>query len=379
MAGKKRSIYSCTFCEMPKNIFVSCMNCNALVIYDKEKNKSCFVDRFPGEKNDSWRLHNYAIEHDNSIYFMPDRSKYIHIYNVEKSKFKKVLVNIEGRINATYAVRIENYIVFASIEQKIMVLFEMDSHELSYIKLPADAVLSMEIITKDGKVYLADKAKDCIYEYVLGEKDIKIIRIKADGNGFGTISSDGKAIYLTSENSIIVIGQSNIKKFSLNYPNGFGMHIIYQSKERIITGFQDVEKRHEKPFAFSRWYEGKLLLFPFRTNMILELDVRNDMSISIMHINEEEENIETLYSKQRITHCHYFPCSHTSGEKINFISTCSKKLYIIEENQEIKSYMIAIENVNDLYKGEDGYICRVEDKDDNLRDFIRDLLKEDKK
>ena len=41
--------------------------------------------------------------------------------------------------------------------------------------------------------------------------------------------------------------------------------------------------------------------------------------------------------------------------------------------------MIAIENMNDLYKGEDGYICRVEDKDDNLRDFIRDLLKEDKK
>ena len=374
MGEERKHVYCSSFCELDDKILGSSMNFNGLIVHYKDEGKSRFLGRFPNEENDAWRLHNYVLSDGDYLYFIPDRSKYIHIYDVKQKRFDSVDVRAGGRINATTAIMMNKHIIFASIDQRLLIVLNVENRELRHITLPENSTIVSEIVVKKGHIYLADKKTDCIYECDLSNQDVRIINLKAEGKGFGTIATDGEKIYLSGENIITIYDNAGFEQRIIEYPDNYGMKILRGGNVDFISGFKDIEERCEKPFAFSRLLDNKLFLFPFRTNMIIEIDLLNKFNTVEFYVSEEDETMESLSSKLRLTHCHYLPAESQSNTEVLFVSTCTKRLYKFGTDLKLYNYEMIIDNSDDLYMDGTGYMIREEGVDGTLKDYINSIL-----
>ncbi len=375
MIEERKHIYCSSFCEMDNRIYGSSMNFNGLVVYYKDERKSRFLDRFPNEGYDAWRLHSFVLKEGVFLYFIPDRSKYIHIYDTSNDCFDSVDVCAGGRINATTAIMSNGHIIFASIDQRELIVFDIKNRELSHIALPENSTIITEIVEKNGFIYMADKKKDCIYECDINNHYVKIINLKAEGKGFGTIATDGKLIYLSGEKSITMYSNDGFEQRAIEYPVNYGMQILQGESIRFVSGFRDIEDRFEKPFAFSRLIDNRLFLFPFRTNMIIRIDLLNGFQSNEFPVVGENETMESLSSQLRITHCHYLPADSSRNTEVSFVSTCTKKIYKLGMDLKLRDFEMIIDNDEDLYRDDHGYMIREEGVDGTLNDFINTILR----
>lgn len=73
-----------------KYIYASCHNMNGLFRVSLETHVAEFLNFFNDEEIDAKYLHCEAIEYNNNIYFIPDQSKCMHIYDVKKNQIRCV-------------------------------------------------------------------------------------------------------------------------------------------------------------------------------------------------------------------------------------------------------------------------------------------------
>ncbi len=366
-------------CINDSDIWFSSMTFNGLYRYCIKEKKTDFIGSFPKEKHNEWRLHGKALKVDEEIFFLPNRSRYIHVYDIKRQQIFTYDMKINGRINCKNAVLYKGSIYFVSenpeitlcqinIETKQIKKYVIDLNDYKGGICPDEVILN-------GKLYLACVCKNIVIEYNLDSKTYRLYKISKSFQGFGTIAYDGKFFWFSDSKNILKWnkGTESVESFE-GFPKGFGMTV--KERDNIIqhAGFSNKYNKDEKPFWCSVIMGQYLWLFPFRTNMIVKVNLLN-MEMSEYPLLDEEEDKESLHMRTRITHCHYL--GGMQGDKFLFLSTKTKRLYILKNtgnvNKNFYSFLTKEPTNFDLYFRSDIAIIG-ESENDKLDDFLKIII-----
>ena len=385
----KRIIDTEAFWIDGSQIWISAMGYNGLYLYDIEKKETRFIGSFPMEEHDKWRMHGKAIRVNEEIYFIPDRSRYVHVYNLETQQISSYFPGECERMECKNVVYNKGKIYFVSDVSKI-ILYSMDvdtkiiESYLIDIKDYNGGICS-DIVVTDDKLYMACKQLNMVIEYRLNLDTYRFLTIASDGNGFGTMNYDGDFFWFSDNKGVIKWkeGAEKLERYE-DFPSGFGMIMRIGNEIIRCKGFTNKYQSEEKPFSFSAIIHGDLWLFPFRTNMVVRVDLLNG-TMSQVRIEGEEENEKSLFMRTRKTHCRFM--GGMQERVLSFSSTTTKKIYIYDgKNIEtgIFSFLVRAKDPDDLGKYLYNYSLYQEGEDEILERFlmrirkVSEIKKEDK-
>lgn len=331
----RRWIIGGAICIDKDKVWISVMEFNALYCYDLKTRLSNYIGAFPGEKNSVWKMHGSSLLVENKIFFLPDRSRFIHIVDTETGNIQKLEVHSKERFSCNHAWFYKGVLYFISEDSGLeLYSFHIKTNfiEKHLIQEENNDSICIDHVVIGEKIYFACMNRDSVICYDFVNYQMVEYNIKADESGFGTISYDGTNFYLTGKKHIV---QWNPEKLKINlyqtYPKGLGMVLWLNGQIVRIEGFTDQYLKNEKPFSFSLIIDEKLWLFPFRTNMVLSFDIKTGKILSYS-LQEEEEDEISLGLKNRLAFCHYL--KNSNQEPLIFSSTRSKSFYIIEKGNK---------------------------------------------
>lgn len=372
-----RYLYSDSAWYEDDQIWVSSMEFNGLYRYSIKDDKINYIGSFPNEENQSKRLHSKTIKIKKEIYFLPDWSKYVHVYNIETGIFSAYEVGIKGRTGSGNGIYYKEKIYFVCSGTEIMVCsIDTTTKEIRKESIEVKGQVSYDSVLVNDKIYFVCRYPSAIVEYSCGDNSYQKYQIGENEEEFGTICYDGKSFWL-SGNAGIVRWTKNLPEIRRydNYPAGFGMQIrlsLNLDQIEYICGFSNKYSKAEMPFGFSAFWNGKVWLFPGRTNMIICVDIQTG-NMEEFFLENEMEDKQSLLAKYRYTHCHYL--GSVNNNMLIFFSTKSKKLRIIyQKSTNIKEFYLRCEEPDDIAM----YLCgreldiRYEDEDLNsLEEFLK--------
>lgn len=371
----KRVINTEAFWVDGSQIWISAMGYNGLFMYDIEKEETKFIGSFPMEEHNKWRLHGKAIKVNQEIYFIPDRSRYVHVYNLKTQQISSYFPGDCERMECKNAVYIQGKIYFISDASNIF-LYSMDVDTKIIEKHLIDITdysggICSDMVAKENKLYLACRQLNKVIEYTLNSNSYRLLTVVSDGNGFGTMNYDGEFFWFSDNKGVLKWkkGSEKLERYE-DFPSEFGM--VMRIGDEIIRckGFTNKYQPEEKPFSFSAIIHGALWLFPFRTNMIIKVDLLNGI-MSEVRIESEEENERSLFMRTRLTHCRFM--GGIQEGVLTFSSTTTKKIYICNEKNfgtDILSFLIRAKEPDDLGEYLHDYRLYQEEEDEILERFL---------
>lgn len=327
----KNYIMSNAACKVGDWIYVSSMFSNAMYKYNTLNGVTEFIGYFPDEEKNVWRMHGKAQLVGNKIYFLPDRSSYVHIFDFQENNVYSVDLQEEDRCTIENSLLVDNHIYFLirNSMPKIGVLNTINN-VVEKIMLPVEALelkYASDFILVNYVIYFVSKTRNVIMEFDIKTRKFQLNNvIFSEKKGFGTIAYGRGVFYVSAENSILIWDRKNKAKQILKLPHEFGIKIKKDDRVLQLKGFEDVFNNYQKPFTFSVACNDKILIFPMLANMIIEIDL-NDNSLLQYRIIDEQENEETLLEYERITHCHYI--FHEQEDTVLLSSTMTKTMYEI--------------------------------------------------
>lgn len=369
----KRTLIAGAVIKDCDKIWISSMAFNALYCHDINKNKTHFVAKFPMEEAGEWKLHGDAVKCGDEIYFLPDRSSYIHVFNIVSGKLESYDMHVKGRVSCSKAVCVDRKIYFASVVQGLSIFsIDIETKCIEQTSIGNGTTeISKDIISTDNNVYIASKNKSVLIEFSIKSKRFREYEISEGSNGFGTLSFDGSFFWLSDTEKILKV---NLQKKEVciykDFPKGYGMTLKNGDELIYINGFTNMYNELEKPFYNSAIIGNKLLLLPCRINMIIEVNLE-DGKMKQLRLKGERENRESLFTGYRLTHCHYL--GGKQGCEIVFTSSKTKRTYVIdskENRQELKHYSFWAEEPCDLGIYVYGTKFYEEELDKSIVDFI---------
>lgn len=127
--------------ENSEYIYFSNEIINGLFRWDKNNKKMTFIDHFMGYSPMEELLHQNVYEHGGVLFFMPDKSKGIHTYDLSsgKQEYIDILAKSDGRCIDTYRIGNDVYLFFSTCQIKV---FNLNNLKLSSLDIdfnvPAD-------------------------------------------------------------------------------------------------------------------------------------------------------------------------------------------------------------------------------------------------
>lgn len=371
----KRVINAEAFWVDGSQIWISAMGYNGLYMYDIEKKETKFICSFPMEEHNKWRMHGKAIKVDKEIYFVPDRSRYVHVYNLKTQQISSYFPGKCERMGCGNVIYIQGKIYFISDTSEI-ILYSMDVETKVIERHSIDITdynggICSDMVVIGNQLYLACKQLNIVIEYNLHLNTYQFLTVVSDSNGFGTMNYDGEFFWFSDNKSVLKWERNTekLEKYEV-FPSGFGM--VMRIGDEIVRseGFTNRYQSGEKPFSFSVIVQGHLWLFPFRTNMIVRVDLLSGI-MSEVRIENEEEDDKSLFMRTRWTHCRFM--GGMQEGVLSFSSTTTKKIYIYNsENIEsgISSFLIWAKDPGDLGKYLYNYSMYQEEEDETLETFL---------
>ncbi|MCH5249285.1 MAG: hypothetical protein J1E98_05115 [Lachnospiraceae bacterium] len=365
-------------------IWVSAMGFNGLFRYDINDNKTEFIGSFPNEERFEKSLHGKAIRVQDEIYFLPDRSKYVHVYNLGTGVFSSYDVKMEGRMRCGNGFYYEGKLYFICGGSEIVfccidtLTKKIDKHKIDIANYKYG--ISKDIVLLGDKVYFTCRYPNVVVEYSYRNNTYKKYFVGKEQDGFSTICHDGNVFWLSGKKGIVRWDTYSSEVIDFNmFPKGFGMCIVPSSESKqieFVHGFSSKYFEAEVPFWFSAFFAGKVWLFPFRTNMIICVDVLT-RSVTEFYLQDEQEDEESLQAKYRYTHCHYL--GEMQNNKLVFFSTKSKKIRVIEQESEpvVREFVLRCKEPEDMISylnGDKTYTCYEDGELYNLEDFLTTKL-----
>lgn len=345
--------YLCSeaYCQIDDGIWFSAMGYNGLFYYKFGRKRIEFITSFPHEKHTESRLHGKAIKVDKEIYFLPDRSRYIHIYNTALKKIESINLKEDKRIGCRNGFFYNNAVYFITgIPDIVVYCINIKTKKIRKHRLNIDnggLGISQDIVLKNGDAYFTCKAKSQVIKYSCEANTYQIYHINSKEEGYGTICYDGKDFWLSSRKGIIRCNSDFICiDFYNHFPKEYGMTIKYLEEVKFIKGFTNQFNDSEFPFSFSVFWANKVWLFPFRVNMIIQIDIVTG-KLDEFYLENEYEDEESLFDKFRSTHCHYF--GGIEENRLMFMSTKSKKIRIVDEWNNLKELYLKCEISEDIF------------------------------
>lgn len=361
-------------------IWISNLQYNGLYYYDIPSGKTEFVLPFPEERHDTWRLHGKIVMQNQELYFLPDRASHIHVFNKQENTLKAYDLSIQGRINCKNAVCHKDKIYFVS-EGSELTLCSIDTitKRIEKKKIDTDykGNVCRDMLLVEDNIYIALRESDIIIMYSIENDSFVNYKVDGDGRGFGTICFDGVYFWLSNSGGILRWDKKTEKTMIVNaFPKGFGMTIVENGQFMNVEGFTDSFLPSEKPFEFSVLCEDYILFFPYRTNMIIKLNLKKGI-LEEFYIEGEQENLESLSRKGRITLSHYLGGSQK--DYLVFISIKSKAVYIkpmrSADKKSLQRFSLQAKEPEDLPMYIHNAHLYQEEVDCSLEEFIDSISK----
>ncbi len=366
------------------NIWFSSMLFNGLYKYDISTQQTHFIGSFPKEKRNEWRLHGKALKIDHEIFFLPNRSKYIHVYDIERHQIYSYDMKTKERINCKNAIYYKGCIYFVGNDSEIT-LYEMNAKTKKIKKYPINikdykGQICADYIVIDTKFYFACDSENIVIEYNMDSNTYCLHRVFKGSKGFGSIAYDGNSFLLSDSESVFRWNKDTdiVQEIYDDFPTGYGMTVKDGDAVVSCTGFTNKYNKNEKPFWFSAVIADYLWLFPFRTNMIIKMNLSNGKMFEVPLLDEKENDI-SLFMKTRMTHCHYV--GGRQGERILFSSTKTRRMYVLENdgciNTDYFSFLAEEPKNFEIYYCNDVPVF-TESKKENLKKFINIIMSDNR-
>ena len=270
---------------------------NALFCYDGIEKQLHFVDHFPDERINTFRLYSSGIKYDKKLIFGPFHAKSIAIYDKIEKKFTMIPVetSLSGKIPFCNIFSWKEYIYFVATGVKQVILkLDMKTYAVNVLEYEIGQMavspdfMCRELTLVENTLFCAFFSVSKILEFDL-EKDIFVEHTISKGNGFGTIAHQGDALWLSEQNKIIKWSylDHTIEEY-YEFPDDYGMQVFSDNQYLgLKKGFQDQFSKWHQPFFRSTIVDNKLFLLSAEMNMSLLVDT-NTGQIDKCYILEEE-------------------------------------------------------------------------------------------
>lgn len=301
-------------------------NCfNGLIEVDNQTNTTRIVKRFPQENIFMYLMHHKIVRSGNELIFTPDLARTIHVMNLSSMEIN--CINFAKNFN--YESRcIDSYIwdgklwLFFSNRKTPITSMDLSTYRIEHYpqltkpleeitKDEYDAVFWSPLYKEQGQIYGVLYSSQYIIHIDLVHMNTEYFLVTPTENKLADIAVNGNTAYLTAFNSREVILYSltdgSIEKCMPVFPPdptegagylysniileqgnlllipNYGNRILYIQNNQIMPfcsmpeGHQDVTGDGRitwRRFYSSESVDGLIRLFPARSNMLVEIDVK---------------------------------------------------------------------------------------------------------
>lgn len=311
--------------EIQNKTYFSSSCFNGLVEVDNKTNTVRIVKRFPKENIFMYLLHHKIIENGNEIIFTPDLARTIHIVDLLRMEISCIEFSQDDDYNARC---VDSYVwdgklwLFFSNRKTPITSMELSTHHierypqltetLKKITKDDDSVIFWSVLWKEqGQIYGVLFNSQYIIHIDLVHRKTEYFYVAMEGKRFADIAVGGNIVYLTQFDSYEIVLYSLIdgsiekcvpdclsdpaeekgymysnilleQEEILLIPNHGNEILCLQNKNimpfcHMPEGYRDIEEDGRitwRRFYSSESKDGLLRLFPARSNMLLEINVK---------------------------------------------------------------------------------------------------------
>lgn len=341
--------------ENENDILFSSGTFNGLLRYSKKDNTINYVQAFGKEAKRKVALHHKVYYYNKKLFFMPDHSSAIHVYDIDEDNIKEIPVELEKgkKYRGIDSFRDGNnvYIFYGYIHNPCVVLnLETETIEMIdgvYACFPDEIsdrsapIFLSSFVRKDDVVYGAVWDSGYVFKYSLTGRQGTIIDVRDAVKSLSGLAIDEAGVFYFAErgkdaivsykadDGSVTIYESDWLVSAEKEKNGNDLQMIYcnllsvndkillipnlghqifcldKNLKKVVhyadlpSDFEDIEDSREK---WRRFYHAKIMtdtikIFPCRANMVIDIGIENG-TVSGVGYALTKEWLRTTYAKE---------------------------------------------------------------------------------
>ncbi len=250
-------------------LYVSDNYCNALLSFDLLSGESKYIGEFKGESATKQLMHKCCVKNDNRLYFVPNASDYLHIFNCNSGEFKAVKIHRSSDTRFVFGGAFiygdclwimpgnkEQPVIKYGLKEKEFFILGSFENWIGDLKQPHNQCF-WKMCCLDGDVYLAVLGTSKILCYELGTGKTRLIDTNIDNLD---------SIYITTSAIFLCTGDMRVYKWN---PRDNETHECY---------LRGVEKKNSA-FVVVETGVGEVVLIPNYGGQALRYDGENAFEI----------------------------------------------------------------------------------------------------
>ncbi len=176
-------------------------------------------------------LYNYGVIYNGNLYLAPIMSKYFYRFNVQKSKFEKLL-NFNEPVRCMKVLRYKHKIIYLPQRNNLVIIYDTVKNKFSSIKFSIPPVSHDEIIyyadsynftQMDKEVYITSNHSNIITCFNMKKETFTLHEVGSKTQSYIDISFDGEYFWLAGvyKNEVIRWDKQNNQIESYTMPDDF--------------------------------------------------------------------------------------------------------------------------------------------------------------
>lgn len=288
----------------------------------------------------------------NKVFLYPYWNKELFVFNMDNGEWHTIEIdNSKNQYPYVYYIGMVNHIVYMFISSNGIIV-ELDADTFVYKKYYIPAKYVSKISSNDIKFInkyfvfpIFDKNSFLLFD--INSKSIEEFTIRGFENGIVTVAYDESYYWITGKSKSLAIWDKNSNRIVQKWDLPYELKLFVEEQDKWIR-YIDIEARGAFPFLKSTIVENKLWLFPYQTNMILQIDIRTGkhQEIFFYDIARGKKPCEYLgfdERKKQLVIRDY----NNSMYSINPITAEKKKILIMLNDEQVDKVLnksIVIEN-----------------------------------
>lgn len=213
----------------------------------------------------------------NKVFLYPYWNRYLFVFSMNEEKWYKIEINESlNQYPYTYYIGIVNQVIYMYISSSGAIV-ELDTDTLTLQKYYIPAKYVSNISSNDIKcvnesVILPVYSKNAFLSFNIKSKKIQECVIQGFSNGVLTVAYDENYYWITGKDRGVVKWDEKSNKTIKSCELPYELEIYAEKQEEWIK-YAEMESETKFPFLKSTIVENKLWLFPYQSNMILQIDI----------------------------------------------------------------------------------------------------------
>lgn len=307
---------------------------NMLFQMDMRTRACSYVAKIPNNGINDFRLNSSCIKINQEVYCLPNRGKYIWIYDLQREKFEKI--EIENPNNIALGIlnfwRHNDKLVVVSHEKGEIIEINIRTHKVdNYYKI-ADNLA--ECVKINNVIFGVSPTSYKVYSFDLITKERRDYILPYEISGLYTICYDGKNFWLSGSRKAIYLWERDTNTMTIldSLPQNFGIYCYENNRKQLLDC--DSQEYSAPTFITSVVTDRDIWFIPFKTNEIVLIN-KYTHKINLFQIEEE---IETELSLARNSFKHKYLLQYVLDKR--YIGLFSlKKNCILEIDTQERSFV----------------------------------------